>query len=247
MTGWYERAAGHFERAVAAHRESGRVVDAASATGQLGQVLHELGRGEQAVTRVREALASLEATAAPPEVVALLQLRLGGALLFSGHADEAAGAIEEALTLAQHHELAEPLASGANAKANLLLIFGRAEEARSAYELAISVARHHGLTDREMVAEGNLAELLMIRDLKGAEEHGKTALALARRWGLRELEGWAGGRLMYMFTMAGRFHETERFGAELLHAGGDERPGAGGGPLPARLPGGASREPRRRP
>ena len=77
----------------------------------------DLGRGEQAITRIREALASLEGTNAPPEVVADLQARLGHALIFSGHVDEAIGPIEEALTLAQHHELAEPLASGLNSKA----------------------------------------------------------------------------------------------------------------------------------
>ena len=73
---------------------------------------------------------------APPEVVADLQARLGALLVFSGHADEAAGPIEEALTLAQHHELAEPLASALNSKASSLSCAGRAEEARALYELA---------------------------------------------------------------------------------------------------------------
>jgi class 3 adenylate cyclase/tetratricopeptide (TPR) repeat protein len=223
--GWYERALGHFETAIAAHAEVGRVVDAARVTAWLGYALNDLGRGEQAIPRIREALASLAGTAAPPEVVAELQARLGGALIFSGHGDEATGPIEEALTLAQHHELPEQLAISLNGRGVLLTNAGRAQEARSLYELAISVARLYGITEREMIAEGNLAEICMTYDLPGAEEHAKAALALARRRGLREQEAWAAGRLMYILTMAGRLEEAERFGTELLQSGGNERPG----------------------
>ena len=183
-------------------------------------------RGEQAIARIREALASLEGIVAPPEVVADLQARLGGALILSGHGDEAAEPIEEALTLAQHYELAEPLASSLNSKAMLLGNAGRAAEARMLFEGEVSVARLHGLTRAELVAELNLADLCMTRDLPGAEEHARAALALARRWGLRGHEAVVASNLMYILTMAGRFDEVDRLGAEVLQAGGNERPGA---------------------
>ena len=70
LAGWNERAAGHFEAAIAAHVEAGRLVDAARDTARLGDVLNNLGRGEQAIRLIREALASLEGILAPPEVVA---------------------------------------------------------------------------------------------------------------------------------------------------------------------------------
>ena len=104
--GWHERALGHYETAAGAHAQAGRIVEAAGVTARLGYALDNLGRGQQAITRIREALASLAATTAPPEVVADLQSSLGRALAFSGHGDEAIGPVEQALTLAQHHELA---------------------------------------------------------------------------------------------------------------------------------------------
>ena len=110
LAGWYERAVGHFDTAIATYVEAGQVVDTARATGRLGTSLDSLGRGEHAITLIGEALASLEGTAAPPRGVADLQVRLGRAFVFSGHGDEATGPIEEALTLAQHHELGEQLA-----------------------------------------------------------------------------------------------------------------------------------------
>jgi len=84
---------------------------------------------ELAVTRMREALASLEGIAAPPQVIADLQARLGNVLVFSGHGDEATAGIEVALTLAQHYELGEQLALALGAKATLLSTEGRAAEA----------------------------------------------------------------------------------------------------------------------
>jgi len=219
--GWYERALGHFETSVAAHVAAGRVVDSARVTARLGYALDSLGRGEQAIARIRDALASLDETRAPPEVVADLQSSLARALAFSGHGDEAVGPIEQALTLAQHYELAEPLTFSLNSKAALLMWAGRIEEARSAFELVISLARRHGITEREMIAEGNLAEMCMTLDLPGAEEHAEAALALARRWGLREQEAWAAGLLTYSLTMAGHLDEASRLWTELLQEGGD--------------------------
>ncbi len=223
--GWYERSLGYYETAIAAHTDAGRVVDAAQVTAWLGYSLDQIGRGEQAITRIREALTSLEGITAPAEVIADLQSRLGRALAFSGHRDEATGPIEEALTLAQHHELAEPLAFSLSSKAQILAFAGRDEEARLNLEGVLAVAQRHGITEREMVAESNLADLYMTRDLPGAEAHAVAALALARRWGLRRLEALAALNLMYILTMAGRFEEAHLLGTELLQTGGDERPG----------------------
>ena len=226
LAGWSERAVDHFESAIAAHGSAGRSVDAARVTAWLGSSLSSLGRGETGILRIRAALASLEGIEAPPDVLADLQVRLAGALVFSGHGDESAVVNEEALTLAQHHELADPLVRGLNSKAILHTVRGRAEEARMLFEGAAAVSRVHGLTQSEMLAEGNLADLSMSRDLPGAEDHAKAALVLARRWGLRQVEAWSASNLMYILTMAGQLDEARRVGTELL-GGGDERAGAG--------------------
>jgi len=221
LAGWSERALGYFESAVAAHEEAGRVVEAARASGWIGRSLRLLGRGEQGATRIRESLAAIDGMEAPPEIVADLQSRLAGALIFSGHSDEATGPLEEALTLAQHFELAEPLTSSLNSKATLLSNAGRATEARLLYEGAASMARLHGFTRNELVAEVNLADLCMTHDLPGAEEHARAALALARRWGLRANEATVASNLMYILMMAGRFDDVDRLGAELSQTGTD--------------------------
>ena len=226
LAGWNERATEHLEAAIAVHVGAGRRVEAARATAELGEVLANLGRGEQTIRLMREALASLQGTMAPPEVAANLLVTLGSALTFSGYPDEASGTIDRALTLAQHHELADPLASALNAKAILLQQAGRSEEAVALFEQSVSVSRRHGITGREMRAEHNLADLCMTRDLPGAEEHATAAVALARRQGLRGLEAVAAGNLMYVLMMAGRLDEERRLGTELLQAGGDNRPGA---------------------
>jgi len=225
---WQTRAVavGHFEAAIAAHFGAGRLVDAARDTAGLGGPLSNLGRGEQAIRLIREALASLEGTTAPPEVVAALQAMLWTILIFSGYPDEASGAIDQALTLAQHHELAEPLANALNSKAILLAQAGRSDEAVALLERSVSVARRRGITREEMLAEHNLADHCMTYHLPGAEEHATAALALAQRQGLRGLEGVAGGNLMYVLMMTGRSDEARRLGAELLQAGGDNRPRA---------------------
>ncbi|MGO8874837.1 MAG: AAA family ATPase [Acidimicrobiales bacterium] len=223
---WYERAIGHFERAIAQSVAVGNVVGAARITAWLGTSLDLAGRGEQAITRIRQALASLEGRAAPPDVLAELQSRLGGTLLLSGHSEEAAAVIEEALTLAQHYELPDQLARSLNVRGMFLVVSGRAEEARLNYEGFLAVSRRYGNTRGEMGAENNLADLCMIHDLPGAEEHGEAALTLARRRGDRGAEDGSASNLMYILMMAGRLDEAFRLGSELLHAGGDERPGA---------------------
>jgi len=226
LAGWHERALEHFETVMAAHDEAGRIVEAARVTARICNALSRLGRGEQGIVRIREALASLEGVTAPPEVVAELQSTLGSALVFSGHGDAAIGPIEEALTLAQHYELAKTLASSLSTKAILLGHAGRAEEALGLMEVSASVARRHGITEREMLAEANLADLCMTRDLRGAEQHAEAAIALARRMGGRPLEAVAALNLMYILTMAGRLEEAHQLGTEFLQSGGDERPGA---------------------
>jgi class 3 adenylate cyclase/tetratricopeptide (TPR) repeat protein len=224
--GWSDRAIEHLERAIAAHDEAGRVVDAARVTARLAAAFSSRGRGEQAIIVLRAALATLDEDAAPPEVVAALYVRLGSVLFFAGHTAEAASATEVALTLAQHHKLTEPLAVALSSRATILHNAGRNEEARLLYEGSGAVARLHGVTRSEMQAENNLADLCMSLDLPEAEEHARTALALTQRWGLRSIEALTAGNLMYILTMFGRLGEAYRMGTELLQAGGDARPGA---------------------
>ncbi|HLN05086.1 MAG TPA: adenylate/guanylate cyclase domain-containing protein [Acidimicrobiales bacterium] len=226
LAGWPERAEQHFETAIALFAAAGRLIDAARVTAWLSTALGAQGRHEQAITRLRVALASLEGAAAPPDVVAQLQRAFGGSLMFAGHLQEAAEPIEQALRLAQHFELPEPFAQALMTKANLLLSDGRFEEARFNFEGALAVARRHAVARVEMNAEASLGDLCMTRDLPGAEEHCLAALAVSRRCGARYNEAFSAHNLMYVLTMAGRFDEAYRLANDLLQSGGDERLGA---------------------
>jgi len=226
FAGWNERAIGHFETAIATHVKAGRVVDAAKVTARLGSSLSSSGRGEQAVTRLREALATLDETTAPPIVLAELQATLGGALHFTGHVESSAEPLERALVLAQHYELAEPLAAALVRKGGLLGRDGRLEEARALLEAAVSVARRHAITRIEMSAEITLADLCMTRDLPDAEKHCEAAAELARRWGARQAEAFAVGNLMYIMILKGRLDEAYQLGLNLLEIVGDNAPSA---------------------
>jgi class 3 adenylate cyclase/tetratricopeptide (TPR) repeat protein len=225
FAGWSERAAGHFETAIAAHASAGRSIDAAAVTARLGRALHALGRAEQAVVRIEEALATLDKSTARPEVLAALQLSLAASLNFTGHHDESSEPLERALVLAQFHELPDLLARALNSKGVHLMMAGRIEEARLHYEGAIAVARRAGVTRIELLAESNLADVLMTHDLPGAEEHCQAGIALARRSGARADEAGCASNLMYPLMMAGRLDEAIQVATELLHNGGDERPG----------------------
>ena len=81
FTGFDERAISHFELAVAAHKQAGRITDVARVTGWLAGSVNVLGHGEQAIVLLREALASLDPDTAPPDIAAELQYRLGSAAL----------------------------------------------------------------------------------------------------------------------------------------------------------------------
>ena len=220
--GHYARSLAHFEVALSAYEAAGRLIDAAQLTAKIGQTLASLGRGEEAIVRMTGAISSLGSGRAPPAVIADLQESLGRAFAFTGHGDKAAAPLEEALRLAQHFDLPEPLARALNARAVLLTHAGRAEEGRLLFEGSASVARRHGLARVEMSAEGNLADLCMTHDLPGAEEHCQASLAIARRWGDRGAEAVVAGNLMYVLTMAGSFDKAYRLGADLIEAGADE-------------------------
>ena len=225
--GWQERAVAHFEAAIAVHARAGRIVDVARITSPLAEALDLLGHGEISIVRIREAIASLGTSDPPPKVLAALLPDSSGALLFSGHFEEANQAAEQALTLAQHHELTASLARGLNVKGILLASGGRTVEARMFFEEMAAVARENGLTREESTAENNLADVCMTRDLPGAEEHARAAVVLARRWGRREEEAFSAANLIYVLTMVGRLDEAYQLGLELLQGGGNERPGAG--------------------
>jgi class 3 adenylate cyclase/tetratricopeptide (TPR) repeat protein len=211
-----DRARVHFEAAVAAHREFGRVVDAARVTEKLAGIVLRLGRAEESVTQLRTALASLDPATAPPAVIASLEQQLGRSLWYIGRTQEVTEPIDHALTLAQHWELPETLARALQMKGYLHFGEGRVSEAFLYMEASLKTARDNGLVRVEMGTENLIADIWMCFDRPGAEEHCLAGLALARRRGARGAEMSLTSNLMYVLTVAGRFDEANRRAHEIL-------------------------------
>jgi tetratricopeptide (TPR) repeat protein len=191
------------------------VNDAARVTAPLADAFYNLGRTEEAIDLIREALSSVGTDTLPPAVVAELQAYAGAALAFIGQHDEASVRLDEALVLSQQHEVAKPLAAALNFKAYLLGREGRVEEARLLLEGSLAVAKRHVL-EFEATAENNLAWFLFTHDLPGAEEHLHAALGLARRLGARPQETVFAHSLMDVLLILGRFDEAEELGTDVL-------------------------------
>ena len=213
-----DQALRHFEAAVAAHREAGRVVDAARVTQKLAAVVLRLGRAEDSVALLRTALASLDPGMAPPAVIAGLEERLGRNLWYTGRPQEVIEPIDHALTLAQYWELPETLVLALQMKGYLYFGEGRVAEAFLYVEASLETARRNGLVRVEMGTENLITDLYMCFDRPGAEEHCLAGLALARRRGARGVEMTLTNNLLYVLTVAGRFDEADRRAHELLES-----------------------------
>jgi class 3 adenylate cyclase/tetratricopeptide (TPR) repeat protein len=221
LIGADDRALGRFEEAAAAHLAAGRVVDSARVTAWIGSVLNRTGRTGQAVERLSSALSSLDQSSAPPAVIARLEERLGRALIFGGHPQETAEAVDRALTLAQHHELSETYALALQLKAYLYMAAGRVEEGIINLEGSLQTAREHGLVDVESGSRNLLTDLCMMYDRPGAEEHALAGLAIARRHGARARESDMVGNLLYVLMLAGRWDEAAQLSQQVLEPAGD--------------------------
>ena len=213
-----DRALERFETVATAHEATGRVVDAARVAGSIGMMFVRTGKAAQAVERLSRALASLDPLTAPPAVVASLEERLGRALMFTGHSQDAEAPVERALTLAQHHELFETYARALQMKAYLYTGAGRVEEGILNLEGSLEVARKHDLFQVESGSQNLLTDLCMIYDRPGAEEHALAGLAVARRQGARGREVDMVGNLMYVLMLAGRWNEATRLAEEVFES-----------------------------
>lgn len=222
LVGADERTLGHYEAAIALHRSAGRLVDSARVTPKLAGALLTLGRVEESVDRLRSVLSSLDRSTAPPGVIASLEERLGRSLWYAGRPQDTAEPIEHALTLSQHYELGETYARALQIKGYLYASAGRVEEAILYMDASLEAARRCGATRVEMGTENLIADMCMIYDRPGAEEHCLAGLALARRRGARAAELNVTNNLLYVLTLAGRFDEAYRRADELLNVSSDE-------------------------
>ena len=154
------------------------------------RLLLGLGRSAFRGSRNDEAAALLEraAAAAGPlgddgyetHVIALFQL--GFLLSGLGRLDEARGALDRSVALAEEHGDRLHLGSALNVRGMLWANLGDQARLVADMERSLSIARELGQASLELMGEFNLAEyLLLLDDADAAEPHVRRAQALDRR------------------------------------------------------------------
>ena len=213
---------GHFSEALEllgaaerAHREAGRIREAARMALYTGQTLWGVGRLQEGIDRMQAALDALEPERHDADVAAL-SAEVGRALVFSGRAEEAAPLIESALTIGEAIGRPEIICEALTTKGLIYDFTNRPEEARILTEGAIRIAERHGLGEQLERPQLNIAEMYVLWDLPEAEEHLESALAVARRVGDPSIENAAGSGLILLNINMCRWDVAQRLAEELL-------------------------------
>ena len=198
----------------AAHQAAGRGRNAARTIARAGRCLGNLGRNEEAIVRIGDALEMLDPDALDP-VVAELNNGLAAMLVWSGQLEAAEPVNERALRVAEHLQLPELLTRAFNIKATLRLRADRVQEARALYRALVDIAEEHELSEQPAVGYGNLGALSHGWDLPGGEAALERALAICRRQGNRHGEAMNLGNHGLLRLVQGRWDEVaeaaERF------------------------------------
>ncbi|HXW39115.1 MAG TPA: hypothetical protein VEJ44_05425, partial [Acidimicrobiales bacterium] len=201
----YEEAEALGAEAIGIFRAAGDAAGVARAARYLGAAMWDLGRQEEALALARSSLEGL-GPGTPPEDVAELHLVLGIGLAMTGAVAEGAESLERSLVLAQRHDLGETLAMALHFKAMALRHGDRTTEAKLYYEASLEIVKR-AFPKREALMENNLAWFQALEDLPGAEEHARTALAIARRLARREEEVSLADTLVVVLLNQGRLAE----------------------------------------
>ena len=209
------------ETAAAAHHAAGRDQDAARVLGLLAKPLRYIGRGEEALERMRAAFAVLDPDELSVEV-ADLNLELGGALALRGHPEEAVEPLERALRAAEALQLPQTLCGALTTAAFGYGFAGRVEQERGLYRTAIEIAERHELTGELVAAQVNLGESLAQTDNPEADEANRAGLTATRRIGDRAFECYIAGNVIYRRLLTGDWEEIDELAQRILGGGDDE-------------------------
>jgi tetratricopeptide (TPR) repeat protein len=183
------------EEAIAGFREHGELFFEGVACADLGKLLSDLGRTEEAMDRYLKALVILRETGNRKHEgmtmgnLAILHAR-------SGRSDEAERGLQEALRI--HRDLGNRKSEGFvySNLATLHFLAGRFGQAEQAYLEALAIHREGGNRRSEGVAMGNLAHIYASTGrLTEAEKTYEGAIQLHREVGDRAGEGVSLGNL----------------------------------------------------
>jgi class 3 adenylate cyclase/tetratricopeptide (TPR) repeat protein len=181
----------HFESACALYERLGQTSATARYLARLSRIDHLEGKRVVGLEKLRQAVAMLEKPDGDdPDreaQLALVSAQLGSMLYFSGDLDEALGAAERALQIAEIVDVPNAFVLALNTRANILASRDRRDEAVLLLEGALRFANTRSVdTDHLQTVQVNLASALEEADrLEACLEHYQQSEALARRLGDR--------------------------------------------------------------
>ncbi|HEY7632950.1 MAG TPA: AAA family ATPase, partial [Thermoleophilaceae bacterium] len=215
LSGRYDAAIELLEEVAAAYSAAGREEEAAALAAPIGIALQRSGRPQEAIERTRAALAVLEHDQLNPDTASVSSV-LGMALSFAGHDEEVGVYLDRALIAAQALDLPIPLCQALNARGVSYMQQSRFDEALGVWSVAVDIAERHGLTALQSVAQSNIANVMLARDLPDTEERIKEAIVLSRRVGDSYGQAVSTGNLMLAYLFSGKWDDVERLGKEIF-------------------------------
>jgi class 3 adenylate cyclase/tetratricopeptide (TPR) repeat protein len=182
-----------------------------------------MGRQVEAIETLEEVVPELDDGTYSPEL-AHVSAWLANFLVYAGRIAAAEPYIEKALVTAQALALPESMCQALITRGTALVFQDRVPEGLIHAEAAIDIARRHGLTDVEQNALIITSDIAMTDDRPEAVEYSLACMEAARRLGTRYSETIAASNLLYALLYTGDWARLERTLAELLDAGGPDRP-----------------------
>jgi class 3 adenylate cyclase/tetratricopeptide (TPR) repeat protein len=171
-------------RALALHREGGNRLAASRVAAELGSILIDGRRLDDALAILPSAAAEFADLFPDPGVVAL-EGQLARAYFLHEEARRALDVIERVLDAAEHADLLDILADALVTKGSALGNLGRLHEGIGVIEIGEKIARTHGLTITLLRALNNHSAMVRDVDRREAAEAAREGLELARRIGSR--------------------------------------------------------------
>ncbi|HEY7281502.1 MAG TPA: adenylate/guanylate cyclase domain-containing protein [Actinomycetota bacterium] len=209
MAGLIDQATQHFLEAIRLFEALGLEHPAARVSARLGDVDAGAGRLESGVERMQRAYDVLSSDR-PDEDLARLAAQLARLRFLRGEITEVGPMAEVALDIAEKQWLPEIISEAMNTKAVVAIWYDHPEEAFALLEHALKIALDNDVPAAALRAYGNLGESLSRRDrFEEAYDTYREGVALARRAGNRQWEGYLTIEISYLQMITGRWDDAE--------------------------------------
>jgi tetratricopeptide (TPR) repeat protein len=207
----YEESIELFQAVRTSLNKAGREREAARLAAPIGRAVGYLGRNDEAIALMEDALTLLGPDEIDP-AVAEINATLASVLTFSGEIEKAKDPLERALQGASALGRPEILCEALINRGIHCNFTGRHEEGLVLFEGAIKIAGLHNLTRLRVRAELNAADQSLRAGLPDMVDRSRNSLRLTRQLGDRGQEAVATGNVMLALLLTGEWDEVEELG-----------------------------------